>query len=75
MIYMMKKVVCINKNNNPHLTVGKIYIVKRVHNSGNRYKLVNDIDLDYHYDARCFISLREYRKRKLEKIERIKNGK
>lgn len=70
----MKRVVCIkniDKNNMSlsfHLTIGKTYIVEKIHSSGNRYKLKNDENMYYHYNKELFISLQEYRKLKLKRL-------
>lgn len=70
----MKRVVCIkniDRNNvmsGLYLTIGKTYIVEKIHSSGNRYKLKNDKNMYYHYYKELFISLEEYRKLKLERL-------
>jgi hypothetical protein len=70
----MIKVICINKNdvNNPifpySLTVGKVYYVEVVHYSGMRYKLINDRGLYANYNSNLFMSLKEYRKKKLLRL-------
>jgi hypothetical protein len=61
------KVVC--KNNffgKYYLTIGKEY--KILKNRGNYYSIVNDSGYINEYDSDCFLSVKEYRKQKLEKI-------
>lgn len=61
-------VVCIN-NENYNLTVGRVYEVKEFFNISNGYfHIVNDCGNLCAYAVKHFITLKEYRKLKLDKI-------
>lgn len=74
----MKKVVCVknfdlslNTYTSYNLTIGKVYEVKKIHFSGMRYKLLNDLGTDGHYNKDLFISLKKFRKQKLIKLNTL----
>jgi hypothetical protein len=68
------KVVCIdNRLIEDVLTIGKVY--KVFLSFGDSIKVRNSDELDIYYNYSCsrFVSLQDYRKLKLEKLERIGN--
>jgi len=68
-------IVCINNgviygyaNQHGRLTNGKKYQVFEYNEGGDTYKIMDDNGEKYWYSVTRFISLQEYRKRKLNKI-------
>ena len=57
------KVVCIYKGKNIHITIGKSYDTIDI--AGG---IINENGELHYYPSRYFVTLREYRKQKLEKI-------
>lgn len=72
---MFKKdeiIICII-NSRASLTIGKEYKVTRADRGGNPY-IVNDVGDDLYYSAVRFIGLDEFRRIKLEQLNKSING-
>lgn len=65
------KLVCIN-NINENLTIGKIYNILAFDNVDFYYKIINDNNIISWYYYNRFLTLKEYRKEKLIKLDGIK---
>lgn len=64
------KVICIDKDNCKHITIGKVYECDAVWNTTHTSTvLIEDDSLTSHiYDYRLFVTLEEYRNMKLTDI-------
>jgi hypothetical protein len=73
------KIICIKisqRSRRPNLiTIGKVYTIVSSGELNDYFycSIVNDSGELFGYDSSCFISLKEYRKQKLEKINGIKD--
>ncbi|MDD4157431.1 MAG: hypothetical protein PHY08_12770 [Candidatus Cloacimonetes bacterium] len=65
------RLICVNNIDDGHLTyltIGKEYKCLQIVNYENRYTIINDNHEVFWYSRKLFISLEEYRDKKLEDI-------
>lgn len=64
------KVVCISNDRHYNITVGKVYEVEEFFSiDSGYYQIRNDSGNIFGYEVKHFITLKEYRRRKLDSIQ------